>query len=147
LADDAVVSSYGRGERIVHQGDPGDALYVIREGSAIVTIADGQGGEREVARLGRGEFFGEMALLTGEPRTAHVTALDDLEAIVIHKEALQGILARRPGLAHEMAEIVEARRQGLRAIAEIKALPPEKREAVRAASGELVARIRRFLGL
>ncbi len=147
LANDAVVFSYGRGERMVHQGDPGDALYVIREGTAIVTLADDQGGEREVARLSRGEFFGEMALLTGEPRTANVTAVDDLEAIVIYKEALQGVLARRPGLAQEMAEIVEARRQGLRAIAEIKAMAPEKKAAVRAASGELVAKIKRFLGL
>jgi small-conductance mechanosensitive channel len=147
LAEDAVVYSYGRGERIVHQGDAGDALYVIYDGTAIVTLSDEHGGEREVARLRRGEFFGEMALLTGEPRTASVTALDDLEAIVIYKEALQGVLARRPGLAQEMAEIVEARRQGLRAIAEIKAMPPERREAVRAASGELVAKIKRFLGL
>ncbi len=147
LAADATVFSYGRGERIVRQGDPGDALYVLREGSAIVTIGDEATGEREVARLRRGEFFGEMALLTGEPRTASVTAIEDIEAIVIHKEALQGILARRPGLAQEMAEIVEARRQGLRAISEIKALPPAKREEVRAASTELVAKIRRFLGL
>jgi hypothetical protein len=66
---------------------------------------------------------------------------------VIHKEALQGVLARRPGLAQEMAEIVEARRLGLRAIAELKALPAEKREAVRQSSGELVAKIKRFLGL
>ncbi len=147
LATDAVVFNYGRGERIVHQGDPGDALYVIREGTAIVTVGDAQTGEREVARLGRGEFFGEMALLTGEPRTASVTATEDIEAIVIYKEALQGVLARRPGLAQEMAEIVEVRRQGLRAIADLQAATPEKREAVRAASGELVARIRRFLGL
>ncbi len=147
LAADATVFSYGRRERIVRQGDPGDALYVLREGSAIVTIGDEATGEREVARLRRGEFFGEMALLTGEPLTANVTALEDIEAIVIYKEALKGILARRPGRAQEMAEIVEARRQGLRAIAEIKALPPAKREEVRAASTELVAKIRRFLGL
>jgi len=147
LAGDADVVSFGRGERIVHQGDAGDSLFVIRDGGAIVTIAGEHGAEREVARLGRGEFFGEMALLTGEPRTANVTALDDLEVIVIHKEALQGILARRPGLAQEMAEIVEARRQGLRAIKDIKEVPSEKRDAVRAGAGDLVARIRRFLGL
>lgn len=147
LANDTVVFSYGRGERIVHQGEAGDALFIVREGTAIVTIADAQGSEREVARLGRGEFFGEMALLTGEPRTASVTALEDVEAMVIYKDALQGILARRPGLAQEMAEIVEARRQGLRAIAEVMAMPAEQRAVVKAATGELVARIKRFLGL
>ncbi|MEZ5967076.1 MAG: mechanosensitive ion channel family protein [Planctomycetota bacterium] len=147
LANDATVVNFGRGERVVHQGDAGDSLFVIRDGSAIVTISDEQGAEREVARLGRGEFFGEMALLTGETRTANVTALDDIEVIVIHKDALHGILARRPGLAQEMAEIVEARRQGLRAIRDMKSVPPEKREAVRSGAAELVSRIRRFLGL
>jgi small-conductance mechanosensitive channel/CRP-like cAMP-binding protein len=147
LANDTIVLNYGRGEPVVRQGEAGDALFIVREGTALVTIADGQGGEREVARLGRGEFFGEMALLTGEPRTASVTAADDLEVIVIHKDALRGILERRPGLAQEMAEIVEARRQGLRAIAEIKTMPPEQRAAVRAATGEIVLRIKRFLGL
>lgn len=147
LAKDAAVVNFGRGERVVHQGDTGDSLYIIREGAAIVTVADDKGAEREVARLARGEFFGEMALLTGEPRTANVTALDDLEVIVIHKDGLQGVLTRRPGLAQEMAEIVEARRQGLRAIKDMKALPPEQREAVRSGAGVLAGKIKRFLGL
>jgi len=58
---------FGRGERIVQQGDPGDALYVVLAGTARVTVRTADGTEREVAGLTRGEFFGEMALLTGEP--------------------------------------------------------------------------------
>jgi small-conductance mechanosensitive channel/CRP-like cAMP-binding protein len=138
---------FGRGERIVHQGDPGDAMYVVLEGTAIVTIKTEQEAEREVARLSRGEFFGEMALLTGDPRTASVTAVDDLAVLVIHKDALQAMLARRPALAHEMAEIVEARRQGLRAVKELQDAPPDKKAAVQKSAGELVLRIRRFFGL
>ncbi|MFO1076977.1 MAG: mechanosensitive ion channel family protein [Planctomycetota bacterium] len=138
---------FGRGERIVHQGDPGDAMYVVLEGTAIVTIRTESDAEREVARLSRGEFFGEMALLTGEPRNANVTAVDDLSVLVIHKDALHAMLARRPGLAHEMAEIVEARRQGLRAVKELQDAAPDRRAAVQKGAGELVARIRRFFGL
>ncbi|HLQ37453.1 MAG TPA: mechanosensitive ion channel family protein, partial [Planctomycetota bacterium] len=89
LSRDAVRQDYGRGERIVHQGDPGDALFVILDGTAVVSIRDEHGTEREVARLGRGEFFGEMALLTGEARTANVNAADDLAVLVIFKDALQ----------------------------------------------------------
>ncbi|MCA8964971.1 MAG: mechanosensitive ion channel family protein [Planctomycetes bacterium] len=138
---------FGRGERIVHQGDPGDAMYVVLEGTAIVTIRADNEAEREVARLTRGEFFGEMALLTGEPRSANVTAVDDLSVLLIHKEALHGILAHRPALAQEMAEIVEERRQGLRAVREQQGAPSERRAAAQKGAGELVLRIRRFFGL
>jgi CRP-like cAMP-binding protein len=120
---------------------------VILSGTAIVTILTPERAEREVARLSRGEFFGEMALLTGEPRSASVTAVDDLEVVVIHKESLQGMLTARPGLAQEMAEIVELRRTGLRAVRELKNVPPERRQLARQGAGELVARIRRFFGL
>lgn len=138
---------FGRGERVVHQGDPGDAMYVVLEGTAIVTVRTDTEAEREVARLSRGEFFGEMALLTGEQRSASVTAVDDLGVLVIEKHVLQTMLARRPGLAQEMAEIVEARRQGLRVVKDLQEAPPAHRAAVQRGAGELVKRIRKFFGL
>ncbi len=138
---------FGRGERIVHQGDPGDAMYIVLEGTAIVTIQDTNEAEREVARLSRGEFFGEMALLTGEPRSASVTAVDDLVVLVVKKSSLQSILARRPGLAQEMAEIVESRRLGLRAVRDLQVEAPIQKAAAQRSAGELVQRIRRFFGL
>jgi putative peptide zinc metalloprotease protein len=61
------------GETVMSEGDPGDRYYVIREGQAEVSIAGGS-----VRRLGRGEAFGELALLYGHPRTATVTAQTDL---------------------------------------------------------------------
>jgi small-conductance mechanosensitive channel/CRP-like cAMP-binding protein len=147
LSHDAVREDYGRGERVVHQGDAGDTFYLIQEGTAIVAVRDENGTEREVSRLGRGEFFGEMSVLTGEPRTASVSAADDLAVLVVHKRVFHRMLARRPALAQEMAEIVEARRQGLRAIQDMKAAPAEQRDAIRRGAGELVSRIKRFLGL
>ncbi len=147
LAEACERADFGTGERIVHQGDAGDTMYVILEGQAIVTITDANQAEREVARLGRGEFFGEMALLTGEPRSASVTAVDDLGVVVVGKSALQALLGKRPGLAQEMAEIVEARRQGLKAVRDLQIAPPEQQAAVRRSAGELVGRIRRFFGL
>ena len=147
LARDAVVQQFGKGERIVHQGDPGDALYVITEGAAIVTLAGEAGAEKEVARVGRGEFFGEMALLTGEARSASVTAVEDLEVLAIYKEALGSLLQRRPKLAEEIAEIAEARRQGLRAAREIRDLAGERRQQLQASAGVLLKRIKHFFGI
>ena len=147
LSSECERHDFGRGERIVHEGDPGDAMYVVLDGSALVTVAGDNGDEREVARLARGEFFGEMALLTGEPRSASVTANDDLAVLVIRKGALQSVLSARPGLVQEMAEIVEARRAGLRAARELQTAPPEQKAHVQRSAGELVARMRRFFGL
>jgi CRP-like cAMP-binding protein len=147
LSRDAVRQDYGRGERVVHQGDTGDSLYLIQEGTAIVTIKDEHGGEREVARLSRGEFFGEMAVLTGEPRTASVSAVDDLGVLVIYKEALQNMLQKRPALAQEMAETMAARKHGLRAIQEMKTAPPEQRARIQSGAAELLKGIKRFFGL
>jgi len=147
LSQECERHDFGRGERVVHQGDPGDAMYVVLEGTALVTVRGEDGSEREVARLARGEFFGEMALLTGEPRNATVAAAEDLAVVVVHKRALQALLAQRPGLMQEMAEIVESRRQGLRAIQELKVAPPEEQARVQRSTGELVSRIRRFFGL
>lgn len=147
LSRSAVRQDYGRGERVVHQGDAGDSMYLIQDGTAVVSVRDEHGGEREVARLSRGEFFGEMAVLTGEARTANVTAADDLAVLVLHKEALSAMLQRRPALAQEMAEIMTARRQGLRAIQDMQVAPPEVRQRIHSGAAELLKNIRRFFGL
>ncbi len=147
LALECQRQDFGQGERIVHQGDSGDTLYVVLAGTAVVTIRTEDGSEREVARLARGEFFGEMALLTGEPRTASVTAADDLAVLVIHKQALHATLEQRPGLVQEMAEIVAARRVGLRAIQDLQAAPAGQKAEVQRSAGELVQRMLRFFGL
>jgi len=147
LSHDAMREDYGRGERVVSQGDKGDSFFLIQEGTAIVSARDAENAEREVARLGRGEFFGEMSALTGEVRSASVTAADDLGVLVLHKSAFRRMLAARASLAQEMAEIVEARRQGLRAVQDMRGVPTEQRESIRRGASELVGRIKRFLGV
>jgi small-conductance mechanosensitive channel/CRP-like cAMP-binding protein len=147
LSHDAVIQTFAAGEHVVHQGDPGDALYVIRSGTALVRVRTPDGADREVARLARGEFFGEMALLTGEPRSATVVAIEDLETLVVFKEAMQGLMQRRPELAQEIAETVEVRRHGLRSVQEMRDAPAAEQAAVRDRAGQLVSRIKRFLGL
>lgn len=147
LSHEASREEYGRGERVVHQGEKGESFFLVQSGTAIVLVRDAGGEEREVARLGRGEFFGEMSALTGEPRSASVTAADDLELLVVHKAAFQRMLTARPALAQEMAEIVEARRHGLRAIQDMQSAPRDQKELIRRGAGELVGRIKRFLGV
>jgi CRP-like cAMP-binding protein len=81
----------GAGEILFHEGDPGDALYVIVEGKVSVQA---EGPPRvEMARLGAGAFIGEVALMTDQPRSATVTALDDAELLRIDRPTLSGVLA------------------------------------------------------
>jgi hypothetical protein len=71
---------YGGGEVIAHEGDDGASMFVLRRGEAAVTVA---GTEGELARLTEGAFFGEMSLLTGDRRSATVTAITDCELLEI----------------------------------------------------------------
>ena len=110
LASDVVVQDFARGERIVVEGEGGDALYIIRHGSAAVTTRAGDGREQEIAQLKSGDFFGEMSLVSGEMRSATVRALEDVEVISIFKDSLAGLVAVRPGLLEELSALAEERR-------------------------------------
>lgn len=80
-----------RGEVLFHEGDPGDALYVIVEGEVAVQA---EGPPRvEMARLGPGSFIGEVALMTDQPRTATVTSVDTAELLRIDRSTLKRVLA------------------------------------------------------
>jgi CRP-like cAMP-binding protein len=100
---------FGPGEVILHQGDPGDSLYVLRSGRVAVRL-ETRGGHREIATLSAGQFFGEMSLMTGESRTATVVAKSDVECYIVEKDAFQQILEEKPELAGVISEIL-ARRQ------------------------------------
>jgi small-conductance mechanosensitive channel/CRP-like cAMP-binding protein len=134
---------YGAGEMIVRAGERGDALYVVRAGAVGVRIGVGSL-EREVATLGEGEFFGEMGLMTGDPRRATVVAKSDVECYVIDRALFQEILHANPALADEIGKLLSERemrnkieREGMSA------------EAARAHADHqaLLSRIRSFFGL
>ena len=81
------------GIELTHQGDPGDAFYVILDGHARVTV-DGDG----VDTLGPGQYFGELALLDGEPRAATVTSETELEVAVLGVRMFRTLLREFPDL-------------------------------------------------
>jgi CRP-like cAMP-binding protein len=84
------------GDRIIQQGEPGDSFYVICEGRASVLRED-DGLRHPVAALEAGEFFGEVALLAGGPRTASVYALtDDTQVLEISGQLLMELARRHP---------------------------------------------------
>jgi putative ABC transport system ATP-binding protein len=92
LADRMQAKQYPAGSRIIQQGDPGDRFYLIREGQAVVTRDPG--GKR-IAELGPGRFFGEAALITGEPRNAHVDTVSDAVVFSLDALSFQEAMAER----------------------------------------------------
>ncbi len=77
------------GTAVVRQGEVGDKFYLIRRGRVEVIVTDPVTGPRKVVELGKGEFFGDRALLTGEPRNATVAAIEPLEVYTIGREAFE----------------------------------------------------------
>lgn len=99
---------YGPGDRIITAGEPGDALYVIIRGRVQVRVDD-EDGPKRIALLYGGEMLGEMALLTGEPRTAHVIADIATECAVIARENFFEVVAREPSVAGFLTELLGTR--------------------------------------
>jgi tetratricopeptide (TPR) repeat protein len=83
------------GTVIVREGDPGDSLFIVSTGEVDAT-RDENGRAVRVATFRDGDFFGEMAVLTGEPRTATVTAVKNTELLELSRENLQQIFAKHP---------------------------------------------------
>jgi CRP-like cAMP-binding protein len=79
---------------IAREGEPGVGLFIILDGTAEVSI-----GGRKKATLGPGDFFGEIALLDGGPRTATVTAKTDVNLLGLTEWVFRGLMAEHPGIA------------------------------------------------
>jgi CRP-like cAMP-binding protein len=96
MADQSSADGFGvrlsRGATVFRQGDPGGSMYVIRAGKVRV-MKESQGRRRVVTTLGPGDFFGEMAVVTGRPRTATVEVLEDVELLRVPAEKLQEMVS------------------------------------------------------
>jgi CRP-like cAMP-binding protein len=134
LAADHVV--YGTGETIVRQGDPGQSMFVVAEGVVSVVLGPAR---NEVARIEAGGHFGEMSLLTGEPRTATVLAMGDVEVIELNADLFRRLAEADPHVIERIAESAAARQSGL-AAARSASLG-----TVSADTGTLMARMKKFL--
>ncbi len=112
IADGTRIHRYGRGETIIHAGEAGSSMFIVDKGTVSIRVNDGAG-PREIAQLGPGSLFGEMALLTGESRVADVVASTEVVTFEITKETLQPILIENPSLASALTEKVLERRGNL----------------------------------
>lgn len=110
IAKSMVRITYDGGENVVTAGDAAQSLYVVEEGALEVSIDLPDQTHKVVARLGSGDFFGEMSLLTGEPRSAHVRALLPSVCHVIDKAAIAPILQRNRDCLSRLSEVAARRK-------------------------------------
>src|SRR4051794_5298149 len=89
---------FRRGEVIFHQGDPGDSLHIVAAGSVKILLPSAEGDEAIIATLRPGDFFGELAILDGAPRSATAAALDQADTLALPRPVFTELLDSLPGL-------------------------------------------------
>jgi small-conductance mechanosensitive channel len=104
--------SFAAGEHILRQGEPGDSLHIIAAGQVRVSLEQ-LAGDHPIATLGQGDFFGEMSLMTGAPRSAACRAITDVVIYIIDHAIAREVVSSRPAMADEMSAILAARQAAL----------------------------------
>ena len=139
IAQATKARTYGNGEAIVRQGDPGDSMFVVSSGRAAVVLEPDR---REIATIERGGYFGEMSLLTGDPRTATVIARGDTLVFEITADVFRRLAASHPRAVEHVGIAAAARRVELDKVRATAA-----GQAVADAPTTFMDRMRRFLRL
>ncbi len=141
LAETMAERALPAGATVVRQGEEGSSLYLLAEGVLDVRIARPDGGERQVDRLFPGAVFGEMSLLTGQPRSATVRAETAAIVFELGRDALDPLLRARPDLGEGLTAIMAARQAR-------NAAGPSQPSIANAPSREdMLARLKSFFGL
>jgi small-conductance mechanosensitive channel/CRP-like cAMP-binding protein len=139
LAQASTSHIFAPGETVIRGGDPGSSMFVVHNGRVNVQIVDNDRA-RTVATLSEGAFFGEMALFTGEPRTASVVAVEETEVLEIGHAAMKRVFDNNPDLVESLSHIIAERRQGLAATAELSGSQSDE-------SAGILSSIKRFFGM
>lgn len=111
IANQMDAEEFQAGADIISQGAPGDKFYLIREGKVVVVVSDATG-EHVTATLGPGNFFGETALLTNEPRDATVRAVEATDLYTLGKEHFLAAVERSPSFRNQLLRAFAGREEG-----------------------------------
>ncbi len=146
VVDNLRYAPFGAGETMTRQGAVAHWLYILAAGSAEVRVSSDDGATKTVATLDAVSYFGEMGLMTGEPRLASVMASTDAECYRLDKKGFERILKQRPEIAKEISQTLAHRRVELIAIRD--GLDADARRAREASEqARILRRIQDFFGL
>lgn len=146
LESSARTLTYAVGEKIIREADEGRSLYILLEGKCVVSVNGGDGREVTLTELAKGDIFGEMSVLTGEPRTASVTAMTDVTTSVISRTKIAELLQRNEALQEAFATYITKRANSTKAILE-SVSSSQIEEENKGDTTAVLARLRRFFGI
>ena len=131
IANLVIVKNYNRDETVVLEGDDSvQALYLIATGSVQVYMTGIDGRETILSFLERGDFFGEMSLIDGEPRSASVRTVTDAKLLVIHRESFLSLIRKTPEIAMAlMSELCKRLRKANKQIGSLSTMSVSGRVA------------------
>jgi len=141
IAETSERLQFAKGQTIIKQGESDNRLFIIADGVVSIELNQADGSKTELGRLGVGEFFGEMALMTGEPRTADASALRSTLLLVVQKQTIKNIFSENNNFYNEMAKVLAERQVKL---GEATLLPEEKSEEVNKLANKIGEAIIRF---
>jgi CRP-like cAMP-binding protein len=100
---------YRKGVTVFLHGDPGRDLYVVESGSVKICMTTADGKEITLAMLGSGEFFGELALMDGEPRSSDAVTMEESQFLLLERAEFVQFVGERPSVAHRIIEVLSRR--------------------------------------
>ena len=100
---------FGPGQEIFKEGDPGDGVYVVKSGEVIISAVVGSGQRHAFSKVQPGDFFGEMAVLDSQPRSACASAEGEVELHFVPREEMVALLTRSPGLCMTLLQEISRR--------------------------------------
>jgi CRP/FNR family cyclic AMP-dependent transcriptional regulator len=101
--------TFRAGEVIFHRDDPGQVLYVIKEGKVKICLISPDGQEMTLTVLGKGEYFGEFALLDGLPRSTDAIAMERVECYTLQRTDFHNAIMKNPKIAIQALEVLSKR--------------------------------------
>jgi small-conductance mechanosensitive channel len=146
LVTQARLNYFGRGEPVIQEGAAGDSMFVLLRGAANVSVSK-NGSSIQVATLGAGDCFGEMSLLTGEPRSATVRADADCYVMEIGKPVMADVLRGAPDCLVHLSELLAQRKMETEGILKEAARTDEQVLKERQYSASFLHRLRAFFQL
>ncbi len=144
LASRIAVLQFAAGEKIVEQGDEPGPMFIVKEGECAVIVTHEGGMQTEVARFHSMQFFGEMSVLTGAPRTATVRAVRPTICYEIEKQDLELLFKNNAEALNRVSEVLAVRQM---ALMQQKAQMDERAKLQAEQQGQILSKIKAFLGL
>lgn len=146
LVKQSQLNHFGRGENVIEEGAAGDSMFVLLRGAAEVSVSK-NGSVIPVATLNAGDCFGEMSLLTGEPRSATVRAEGDCYVLEIGKSVMAEIIRETPECLQQLSEILAQRKLNTESVLKDAVLPADHAAKEKEYRATFMKRLKTFFSL